>query len=89
MKSYRVAVIAGDGIGKEVVPAAVEILKKAASNGNFECDFTPIPWGCDYYLTNGRMMDADGVEQLHEVRCHLSRARLATRACPTPSRRAS
>src|SRR5262245_20559550 len=64
MNRYRIAVIAGDGIGKEVIPAAVEILEKAAAHGRFECQFAPIPWGCDYYLTHGRMMDADGIDQL-------------------------
>jgi tartrate dehydrogenase/decarboxylase/D-malate dehydrogenase len=64
MNSYRVAVIAGDGIGREVVPAAIEILQLAADQGGFRCEFTELPWGCDYYLKTGRMMDADGVERL-------------------------
>ena len=64
MKTYRIAVIAGDGIGKEVVPAGIEIMKLAAEQGGFTCEFAPIPWGCDYYLQTGRMMDADGVDQL-------------------------
>ncbi|MEQ1574205.1 MAG: tartrate dehydrogenase [Vicinamibacterales bacterium] len=64
MKTYRIAVIAGDGIGTEVVPAAIEVLKKTASNGGFACDFTDLPWGCDYYLKHGRMMDPDGVDRL-------------------------
>ena len=64
MKTYRIAVIAGDGIGKEVVPAGIEVMKLAAEQGGFTCEFTPIPWGCDYYLQTGRMMDADGVDQL-------------------------
>jgi tartrate dehydrogenase/decarboxylase / D-malate dehydrogenase len=64
MKTYRIAVIAGDGIGKEVVPAGIEVLRMAADQGGFRCDFADIPWGCDYYLQTGRMMDADGVQQL-------------------------
>src|SRR5262245_2938590 len=64
MKTHRIAVIAGDGIGKEVVPAGIEILNLAAEQGGFTCEFTQIPWGCDYYLQTGRMMDADGVDQL-------------------------
>jgi len=64
MKTYRIAVIAGDGIGKEVVPAGIAVLRMAAEQGGFGCDFTDIPWGCDYYLQTGRMMDADGVAQL-------------------------
>ena len=64
MKTYRIAVIAGDGIGKEVVPAGIDVLRMAADQGGFRCDFTDVPWGCDYYLQTGRMMDANGVDQL-------------------------
>jgi tartrate dehydrogenase/decarboxylase/D-malate dehydrogenase len=64
MKTYRIAVIAGDGIGKEVVPAGIEVLRMAADQGGFRCDFVDVPWGCDYYLQSGRMMDADGIDQL-------------------------
>src|SRR5688572_6097164 len=64
MKTYKIAVIAGDGIGKEVVPAGMQVLEMAGEQEGFRCDFTSIPWGCDYYLQTGRMMDADGVSQL-------------------------
>ena len=64
MKTYRIAVIAGDGIGLEVIPAGIEVMTIAASQGGFACEFTELEWGCDYYLRHGRMMDADGVEQL-------------------------
>src|SRR6187431_1050307 len=64
MKTHRIAVIAGDGIGKEVVPAGIEILNLAAEQGAFTCEFTQIPWGCDYYLEKGKMLDADWREQL-------------------------
>ena len=46
MKTYRIAVIAGDGIGKEVIPAGMEVLRVAASQGGFACDFTEFEWGC-------------------------------------------
>jgi tartrate dehydrogenase/decarboxylase / D-malate dehydrogenase len=64
MNSYRIAVIAGDGIGKEVIPAGIDVLKMAADQAGFTCEFTPLPWGCDYYLQTGRMMEPDGVEQV-------------------------
>ena len=64
MKTYRIAVIAGDGIGKEVIPAGISVLDMAAEQGGFRCEFTELPWGCDYYLSTGRMMDADGIERL-------------------------
>jgi tartrate dehydrogenase/decarboxylase / D-malate dehydrogenase len=64
MNIYKIAVIAGDGIGKEVIPAAIDILEIAASRGNFRCEFTETGWGCDHYLKHGRMMDADGFDRL-------------------------
>ena len=64
MKRHQIAVIAGDGIGKEVIPAGIEVLTQAAEQGGFVCEFTAIPWGCDYYLQHGRMMDDDGIERL-------------------------
>ncbi|UOQ44189.1 tartrate dehydrogenase [Halobacillus salinarum] len=67
MRNYKIAVIPGDGIGKEVVPVTMDVLNHAA-----ECfqdaafTFTEFPWGCDYYLEHGKMMDDDGIEQLEE-----------------------
>ena len=62
MKTHRIAVLAGDGIGKEVIPAGIAVLKAAASG--FALEFNEFPWGCDFYLKTGRMMDADAVDQL-------------------------
>jgi tartrate dehydrogenase/decarboxylase / D-malate dehydrogenase len=64
MKTHRIAVIAGDGIGKEVIPAGIQVLKVAAERDGFGLDFTDIPWGCDYYLEQGRMLDPDWRDQL-------------------------
>lgn len=65
MKTYRIAVIEGDGIGKEVVPAAIEVLDAAAKlDGGFQFEWTYFPWGCDYYLEHGKMMPEDGIEIL-------------------------
>src|SRR5262249_10306265 len=62
--SYRIAVIAGDGIGQEVIPAGVEILTLAAKQGGFSCEFVDLPWGCEFYLKTGKMMDDGWVETL-------------------------
>jgi tartrate dehydrogenase/decarboxylase/D-malate dehydrogenase len=64
MKTYRIAVIAGDGIGKEVIPAGIDVINMTAAQGGFRCEFTHLPWGCDYYLETGRMMDSDGIHRL-------------------------
>ena len=67
MHTYRIAAIPGDGIGKEVVPAALEVLDAAAAlHGGiaFRCDH--FPWGCDYYLEHGKMMPDDGLRTLRD-----------------------
>ncbi|HKS95866.1 MAG TPA: tartrate dehydrogenase [Terriglobia bacterium] len=62
MKKYRIALLPGDGIGREVVPAAVEVLEAASRESSLS--FEPFDWGCHYYARTGRMMAEDGLEQL-------------------------
>jgi tartrate dehydrogenase/decarboxylase/D-malate dehydrogenase len=64
--TYHIAVIAGDGIGQEVIPTGIAALERAARGSGVSLKFTDLPWGCDYYLRQGRMMDADGFERLSE-----------------------
>ena len=65
MKIFRIAVIAGDGIGPEVIAEGKRVLQAiAAIDGSFAVEFTDFPWGCEYYLKTGRMMDEDGLEKL-------------------------
>ena len=66
MAKSRVAVIAGDGIGKEVIPAGIQVVQKAAAACGAQVEFVEFPWGCDFYHRHGRMMDADGFERLRE-----------------------
>jgi tartrate dehydrogenase/decarboxylase / D-malate dehydrogenase len=63
-RSYSVAVLAGDGIGNEVVPEGIRVLDAAASRFGFEITWQPFPWGCDYYSEHGEMMPPDGLEQI-------------------------
>jgi tartrate dehydrogenase/decarboxylase / D-malate dehydrogenase len=62
--SFRIAVIAGDGIGREVIPAGLAALEAAARGSGLTLSFTEYPWGCDYFTSNGRMMDEDGFQTL-------------------------
>ncbi|MBQ5950650.1 MAG: tartrate dehydrogenase [Lachnospiraceae bacterium] len=65
MKTYRIAVIPGDGIGPEVTREAVRVLETAAElDGRFAFEFTEYPWGCEYYLKSGEMMPEDGLDLL-------------------------
>ena len=67
MKTYKVAVIAGDGIGPEVIDEGVKVLNAVArQDGGFQFQFEEFPWGCQYYLEHGRMMAEDGIERLKE-----------------------
>ena len=62
--SYRIAVIAGDGIGREVIPAGMAAIDAAVRNSPVTVSFTEFPWGCEFYLKHGRMMAEDAYEQL-------------------------
>ncbi|MGA2795612.1 MAG: tartrate dehydrogenase [Roseiarcus sp.] len=65
MRRYRIAVIPGDGIGKEVIPAGVEVLAATAQrDGGFDLAFDHFGWGCDYYKATGLMMPQDGRDQI-------------------------
>src|SRR5579863_2370876 len=65
MRHYRIAVIPGDGIGKEVIPAGVEVLAAlASSEGGFELAVEAFDWGSDYYKEHGAMMPLDGLVTL-------------------------
>jgi tartrate dehydrogenase/decarboxylase/D-malate dehydrogenase len=62
--NQRLAIIAGDGIGPEVIDAADLVLQVVADRFGVRFDATRFNWSCDRYLTNGSMMPADGIEQL-------------------------
>ena len=65
MKTYSIATIPGDGIGKEVVPAGQQVLAALAAAGNsFQFDFENFAWGGDHYRQHGVMMPADGLDAL-------------------------
>jgi tartrate dehydrogenase/decarboxylase / D-malate dehydrogenase len=67
MKTFRIATIPGDGIGKEVVPAGRQVLQAmAASEGGFGFEFEDFGWGADWYRAHGEMMPADGLDALRD-----------------------
>lgn len=64
---HRVAVIPGDGVGREVVRAGLMVLDAAQrACGDFRLDLTTLPWGSDYYLQHGRMMPEDALHTLRD-----------------------
>jgi tartrate dehydrogenase/decarboxylase/D-malate dehydrogenase len=64
MKSFRIAVIPGDGIGKEVIPPALDVLEACGRRFKLTFEWRHFPWSADYYFQCGRMMPADALEQL-------------------------
>ncbi|CAN7341697.1 tartrate dehydrogenase [Pararhizobium sp. LjRoot255] len=64
MKTYKIALLPGDGIGRDVTDAAWAVLEKASKMAGFALSGTSYPWSCDYYLQHGTMMPADGIDTL-------------------------
>jgi tartrate dehydrogenase/decarboxylase / D-malate dehydrogenase len=64
MKTFKIAVIAGDGIGKEVVPEGIRVLHAAGQRFGFQMRWQAFDWSCETYVKTGKMMPADGLEQL-------------------------
>jgi tartrate dehydrogenase/decarboxylase/D-malate dehydrogenase len=65
MKTHKIAVIAGDGIGREVMPEGLRALEATARRFDIGLEFTTFEWAdCDYYAKHGKMMPDDWKEQL-------------------------
>jgi tartrate dehydrogenase/decarboxylase / D-malate dehydrogenase len=64
MKTFNIAVIAGDGIGKEVVPEGIRVLEAAGQRFNFRLHWHAFDWSCETYVQTGKMMPDDGLRQL-------------------------
>ena len=62
--AYSIALIPGDGIGREVVPEGVRTMEALAKKFGFEVSFAEFPFSCQYYIENGVMMPPDGLEAL-------------------------
>jgi tartrate dehydrogenase/decarboxylase/D-malate dehydrogenase len=66
-ESHLIAAIPGDGIGREVLPAARRVLDAVAERHGFGLRWREFPWGCAWYATHREMMPADGIDRLREV----------------------
>ena len=83
MRRYRIAAIPGDGIGKEVIPAGIEVLAALAGrDGDLAFDVEILPWGSDHYRATGAFMPQDGAPCCAVSTRSIS-ARLATPTYPT------
>jgi tartrate dehydrogenase/decarboxylase/D-malate dehydrogenase len=64
---FKIAVIAGDGVGQEVVPAALRVLEAIRARFGATFDLHHFDWGAEYYFRNGRMMPADALDRLRPM----------------------
>jgi tartrate dehydrogenase/decarboxylase/D-malate dehydrogenase len=64
MATHKIAVIAGDGIGREVVPAGIEVIEAAGRRFGVEFQWTEFDWSCERYAKTGEMMPKDGLDRL-------------------------
>jgi tartrate dehydrogenase/decarboxylase / D-malate dehydrogenase len=63
---HRIAVIAGDGIGKEVMPEGIRAVEAAGARTGIDFEWTEFDWSCEVYANTGRMMPEDGLERLND-----------------------
>lgn len=66
MKNYNLAIVPGDGIGQEIVPAAFQVLQAAAKKYQFTYQTSEFPFGAGYYKKHRAFMPADGLQQLRK-----------------------
>jgi tartrate dehydrogenase/decarboxylase / D-malate dehydrogenase len=64
MQTFNIAVIAGDGIGREVVPEGMLVLEAAGERFGFRLNWHSFEWSCETYINTGKMMPDDGIRQL-------------------------
>ncbi|MGI9075502.1 MAG: tartrate dehydrogenase [Bryobacteraceae bacterium] len=64
---FKIAVIAGDGIGTEVIPAAITVIERLGEKFGVQFHFTRHDWGADYYFQHGQMMPEDALERLRDA----------------------
>lgn len=63
---HRIAVIPGDGIGKEVIPEGIRVVEKAGKRYGIDFQWEFFPWGCEYYMSQKEMMPTNGLEILRD-----------------------
>lgn len=67
MKTHKIVALPGDGIGKEIMPLALDVLQALQEKcGTFKLEIDQYPWGCEHYLETGLVMPADGIQILSQ-----------------------
>jgi len=63
----KIAVIPGDGIGKEVMPEGIRVLEAAIKGSDVSLEFIHFDWSCEHFAKTGKMMPDDGIDQLSDL----------------------
>lgn len=63
---YKIAVIPGDGIGKEVIPAGIQVLETVGKKQNIDFQFDHFDWSCEQFQKTGKMMPDDSLSQIKD-----------------------
>lgn len=66
MAKYKIAVIPGDGIGNEVVPAGIDVLERVGAKLGIEFQWDHFDWSCERYHKVGAMMPEDGLDRIRD-----------------------
>ena len=64
MPEYRIAVIPGDGIGREVIPEGIKVLETVGSHFGIRFLWEEFDWSCEHYTRTGKMMPDDGLQRI-------------------------
>ncbi|MDF1536842.1 MAG: tartrate dehydrogenase [bacterium] len=64
--SYKLTLVPGDGIGREMIPEGVRVLDALAAQHGFSLKYEEFPYSCDYYREHGRMMPEDGIDRMSQ-----------------------
>src|SRR6266550_7906501 len=64
MKEHQIAVIPGDGIGREVIPEGIRVLEAVGAKHGIRFKWQELPWSCDWYQAHGRMCPPDAPDIL-------------------------
>ncbi len=82
MSKLNIAVIAGDGVGTQVMPEGIRVLEATAALHGLQLNWHHFDWSCEYYARTGAMKPEDGIDQLREFDHYVNRRRCVMHSMP-------
>lgn len=64
--SYKLNLVPGDGIGREMIPEGIRVLDTLSAQHSFSLKYEEFPYSCDYYREHGKMMHEDGIDRMSQ-----------------------